>query len=1102
MTSTTARVAVGGGRLALDSLIAVAVHHAEVELDQGAVRKLPKSAAKRVEMRWDPASEEVEDVDEENDVEDNKSVLVEWEARAVVLLRLNSILKGNTKLSLEVAAFLAALLNSNVTPVLPSPKGDNDDERVLRPLAAIVAGNAQAAAQLQCRHRGKVQSVANALKSAGLEAPGFSSARDVQFFTQSLCVSQALLALGTFAVRNLVNVADAVASLSCEAVLARTEPFSFKHNDGARAHSGVKAVASNLRVMLNESKLANSAKRKTNDPESFRCIAQYHGPARQVIAAAERSTRIEANSAEAEPFGNMTKDIGKFHAQPILMNATAMLNAVAVLASGSVARMADMVTNAASFDLPVGLQCPADLKIDLMVSSDVQESKVDTDNNVDLSGPVEQARSILEDLQEELTALARPGTTVTTPATRANAASADASKDGGGSGSEHKSSPSSGDAGGDNTGDNDGDANSSNNSDDDDSSISVVRGLQRSVKQLLNILSIEALVALQAINIRDANALQRSQSQLARKREAMKKYQAKQAAEAAAAAAAAAASGGDAADAADSQNNNNNKKGKKKGKKGKKNKGKKNASSLVPKGVSIGWGSQKLLTYLTSRAEEQVAADSQADAAGTAAVAAADALLSEEEKIAKAERDAVRHVVLLRTAEQVKRQLDQYRQRLNPYDVSVAEQLEELLTAVNQSMGAKIPKGTRDFGPAEMAIRQRAFQIITGVFQRHGAVGIDTPVFELKDTLTGKYGEDSKLIFDLADQGGEMCALRYDLTVPFARYCASHGIDQIKRYHIARVYRRDQPAMNRGRFREFYQCDYDIAGTYPTMVPDSEVLRVLVEILSDLPIGGFKVKLNHRKLLDAVMGHCGVPADKFRPICSAIDKLDKLPWSAVQDEMIAKGLKLDAAQRIEKYVVDRAGDPFTLLQELRADEEFAKRPDAKQAFEELELLFNYLKAFRALPNISFDMSLARGLDYYTGVIYEAVLTDTDQVGSIAAGGRYDNLVGMFSDARCRRSASASASSASLRSCSAVRRPRATSAAPTRRCWSRRSAPAHCRHAWSFARTCGTSVSTPSLCTTPRRARISSSNSRSSAAFPTLCGSAKPSSSRALCSSSR
>eukprot|EP01006_Ploeotia_vitrea_P044302 TRINITY_DN66823_c4_g1_i1.p1 TRINITY_DN66823_c4_g1~~TRINITY_DN66823_c4_g1_i1.p1 ORF type:complete len:672 (-),score=358.75 TRINITY_DN66823_c4_g1_i1:2780-4771(-) len=612
MTSTTARVAVGGGRLALDSLIAVAVHHAEVELDQGAVRKLPKSAAKRVEMRWDPASEEVEDVDEENDVEDNKSVLVEWEARAVVLLRLNSILKGNTKLSLEVAAFLAALLNSNVTPVLPSPKGDNDDERVLRPLAAIVAGNAQAAAQLQCRHRGKVQSVANALKSAGLEAPGFSSARDVQFFTQSLCVSQALLALGTFAVRNLVNVADAVASLSCEAVLARTEPFSFKHNDGARAHSGVKAVASNLRVMLNESKLANSAKRKTNDPESFRCIAQYHGPARQVIAAAERSTRIEANSAEAEPFGNMTKDIGKFHAQPILMNATAMLNAVAVLASGSVARMADMVTNAASFDLPVGLQCPADLKIDLMVSSDVQESKVDTDNNVDLSGPVEQARSILEDLQEELTALARPGTTVTTPATRANAASADASKDGGGSGSEHKSSPSSGDAGGDNTGDNDGDANSSNNSDDDDSSISVVRGLQRSVKQLLNILSIEALVALQAINIRDANALQRSQSQLARKREAMKKYQAKQAAEAAAAAAAAAASGGDAADAADSQNNNNNKKGKKKGKKGKKNKGKKNASSLVPKGVSIGWGSQKLLTYLTSRAEEQVAADSQA----------------------------------------------------------------------------------------------------------------------------------------------------------------------------------------------------------------------------------------------------------------------------------------------------------------------------------------------------------------------------------------------------------------------------------------------------------------------------------------------------------
>ena len=109
-----------------------------------------------------------------------------------------------------------------------------------------------------------------------------------------------------------------------------------------------------------------------------------------------------------------------------------------------------------------------------------------------------------------------------------------------------------------------------------------------------------------------------------------------------------------------------------------------------------------------------------------------------------------------------------------------------------------------------MAIRERAFSIIVGVFKRHGAVSLDTPVFELRETLIGKYGEDSKLIYDLADQGGEICSLRYDLTVPFARYLAMHGISNLERYHIARVYRKDNPS--KGRYREFYQCDCDIAG--------------------------------------------------------------------------------------------------------------------------------------------------------------------------------------------------------------------------------------------------------------------------------------------------
>lgn len=147
----------------------------------------------------------------------------------------------------------------------------------------------------------------------------------------------------------------------------------------------------------------------------------------------------------------------------------------------------------------------------------------------------------------------------------------------------------------------------------------------------------------------------------------------------------------------------------------------------------------------------------------------------------------------------------------------------EELSNIKRTVKAKVPKGARDFLPEQMAIREKAFRIVTKVFDRHGAVAIDTPVFELKETLTGKYGEDSKLIYDLADQGGELLSLRYDLTVPLARFLATHKINNLKRYHISRVYRRDNPAIQRGRFREFYQCDFDIAGNFARMVPDAEV---------------------------------------------------------------------------------------------------------------------------------------------------------------------------------------------------------------------------------------------------------------------------------------
>jgi len=325
----------------------------------------------------------------------------------------------------------------------------------------------------------------------------------------------------------------------------------------------------------------------------------------------------------------------------------------------------------------------------------------------------------------------------------------------------------------------------------------------------------------------------------------------------------------------------------------------------------------------------------------------------------------------------------------------------ESLASMETGSGRRVPKiarGTRDFHPSQMRVREEAFGIIRRVFKMHGAVEIDTPVFELKETLTGKYGEDTKLIYDLADQGGEILALRYDLTVPFARYLAMHAPGNIKRFHMAKVYRRDNPQLARGRYREFYQCDFDIAGTYDVMVADAEVLSVVVSILGDLPIGPFKIKLNDRRILDAIFEICGCPAAKFRTICSAVDKLDKEPWETVKAEMLDKGLDEAAADRIGEFVTLTAepGRPFDLLRKLEGGP-LASHPSGSQAIGELATLFGYLESMGALPRISLDMSLARGLDYYTGVIYEAVLLDNRfGVGSIAAGGRYDNLVGMFS----------------------------------------------------------------------------------------------------------
>lgn len=324
-------------------------------------------------------------------------------------------------------------------------------------------------------------------------------------------------------------------------------------------------------------------------------------------------------------------------------------------------------------------------------------------------------------------------------------------------------------------------------------------------------------------------------------------------------------------------------------------------------------------------------------------------------------------------------------------------------------ISAKPPKGTRDIQPEAMAVREHAFVNIKRVFRNHGAVSIDTPVFELREVLQNKYGEDSKLIYDLSDdmssETGEKLSLRYDLSVPFARYIATNNVATIKRFHIGKVYRRDRPAMERGRFREFYQCDFDIAGAYPAMVADAEVLVVMMEMFDALAdtsefhqklLGNYCIKVSNRLILDAILKVCGVADHKLRTICSAVDKLDKMSWEQVRDEMVVeKGLDEAVADRIERFV-KLHGEPLKVLDALRADSDLTQL--CADAMDDMEKLFGLVQVMRdGMPQrLSFDISLARGLDYYTGVIFEAVLMDRGiNLGSIGAGGRYDNLVGMF-----------------------------------------------------------------------------------------------------------
>ncbi len=304
----------------------------------------------------------------------------------------------------------------------------------------------------------------------------------------------------------------------------------------------------------------------------------------------------------------------------------------------------------------------------------------------------------------------------------------------------------------------------------------------------------------------------------------------------------------------------------------------------------------------------------------------------------------------------------------------------------------RVLRGMRDFLPAQMIMRRRVIETIREVFERHGFEPIETPVLEYWETLTGSI-DDEKLIYHFEDHGGREVGLRFDLTVPLARFVALHHNEltfPFKRYHIAPVWRADRP--QRGRFREFWQCDADIVGS-ASMLADADVVSVMVESLDALDIGDFEVRINHRKLLEAIARYAGVDANRAGGVYRSIDKLDKIGAEGVIAELQESGVDAASAGSVVE-LVGATGDTRALLDQV--SKTLGETPGAADALRELGELFDALAASGiSSSRYRFDISLARGMGYYTGPVYEAVHSEVN-IGSLAGAGRYDGLVGRFS----------------------------------------------------------------------------------------------------------
>ena len=294
-------------------------------------------------------------------------------------------------------------------------------------------------------------------------------------------------------------------------------------------------------------------------------------------------------------------------------------------------------------------------------------------------------------------------------------------------------------------------------------------------------------------------------------------------------------------------------------------------------------------------------------------------------------------------------------------------------------------KGTQDILGLELRKRREVGEVIRGVFERHGFLELETPCIEYLDILLGKYGEEGeKLIYKL-DYEGRECGLRYDLTVPLWRVIQQHGQNWIypfKRYQMGKVWRGERAQLNQGRYREFYQCDVDIVGT-DGFLGEVEMMEIIVEVMEGLGVRDYKIKLNHRSLLKAWVKYFGLSEGEGLFLFRELDKVDKIGEGGVMRNLEVGGFSEGKVREI----FEKLGGWEGMKEELRVLEE------GREGLGELEGLLEYLEGLGLEGGvINFEPRLVRGLDYYTGLIYEVVSTSRGNIGSLVGGGRYDNLM--------------------------------------------------------------------------------------------------------------